>query len=105
MRVWPGVANQSQPKAWTWTPAACDVSDSMPRSPVPDPALAVALRKFREKRGLTQEALAFHAGITTGSLARIELAQSAPAWDTVRKIVSALDVTLVELGAAVERRA
>jgi transcriptional regulator with XRE-family HTH domain len=60
------------------------------------------IRRLREDRGLTREALAFHAGITTGSLARIELAQSVPGWDTVRAIAKALDVTLVELAAAVE---
>ena len=41
-------------------------------------------------------------GITTGSLARIELGQSVPGWDTVRLLVKALDITLAELGKAVE---
>jgi transcriptional regulator with XRE-family HTH domain len=72
------------------------------RSPVPDPALAAVLRRMREERKLTRETVAFHAGITTGSLAKIELAQSTPGWDTVRSLVRALDVTLAQLGAAVE---
>jgi transcriptional regulator with XRE-family HTH domain len=54
------------------------------------------------ERGTTQEALAHSCGLTTGSLARIELGQASPAWSTVRRIASALDVTLVELAAAVE---
>jgi transcriptional regulator with XRE-family HTH domain len=72
------------------------------RSPTPDPSLAAALRKLREDHGYTREALAFHAGLTTGSLARIELAQSSPGWDTVRRIIKALDVPLSGLAAAVE---
>jgi len=47
-------------------------------------------------------ALAAAAGITTNSYARIELGQSAPSWASVRAIAAALDVSLVELGAAVE---
>jgi transcriptional regulator with XRE-family HTH domain len=75
---------------------------AVPRAPKPDPALASALRGLREDRDLTREALAFHAGLTTGSLARIELGQSSPGWDTVRKVVEALGITLMELAAAVE---
>jgi transcriptional regulator with XRE-family HTH domain len=52
---------------------------------------------------LTQERLAAAAGITTGSVARIELGQSVPGWDTVRRLAQGLDVTLVELAAAVEQ--
>jgi len=74
----------------------------MPRPLAPDPALAAVLRRLRLERGSTQEALAYRSGITTGSLARIELGQASPAWVTVRSIASALDVTLVELAAAIE---
>jgi transcriptional regulator with XRE-family HTH domain len=77
---------------------------AVPRAPKPDPALASALRGLREARGLTREALAFHAGVTTGSLARIELGQSSPSWDTVRKVAMALEISLVELAKAVEAR-
>ena len=62
----------------------------------------IGIRKLREERGLTREVVAFHAGITTGSLARIELAQSAPAWSTVLQVAGALDVRLVELARRVE---
>jgi transcriptional regulator with XRE-family HTH domain len=74
----------------------------MPRQFAPDPALATVLRRLRVERGATQEALAFRSGITTGSLARIELGQASPAWTTVRQIATALDVSLVEIAAAVE---
>jgi transcriptional regulator with XRE-family HTH domain len=74
----------------------------VPRSPVPDPQLAAAIRRLREQRGLTQEALAFASGVTTGSVARIELGQSVPGWDTVRQLAGALGVSLAELASAVE---
>jgi transcriptional regulator with XRE-family HTH domain len=74
----------------------------MPRGTDPDPALAAALKRLRAGKGLTREALAYHAGITTGSLARIELAQSVPSWGTVMAIIAALDVSLAQLAAAVE---
>jgi transcriptional regulator with XRE-family HTH domain len=75
---------------------------AVPRAPKPDPALASALRRLREDRGLTREALAFHAGLTTGSLPRIELGQSSPGWDTIRKVAKALEISLVDLAKAVE---
>jgi transcriptional regulator with XRE-family HTH domain len=62
----------------------------------------VVLRRLRTDHGITQESLAFHAGITTGSLSRIELAQAAPAWATVRAIARALNVGMGELGSAVD---
>jgi transcriptional regulator with XRE-family HTH domain len=75
----------------------------MPRPPAPDPILAALLRRLREERGLSQEALAYKAGITAGSLGRIELGQSSPAWATVRQIAKALDVTLADLATEVEQ--
>ena len=74
----------------------------VPRSLPPDLALAAALRRLREDRGLAQEALAFRSGISTGAIARIELGQASPAWVTVCSIAAALDVSLVELAKAVE---
>ncbi|HLB22329.1 MAG TPA: helix-turn-helix transcriptional regulator [Solirubrobacteraceae bacterium] len=74
----------------------------MPHTATPDLALAAAIRRLREERGLTREAVAFHAGITNGSLARIELAQSAPKWYTVRLIARAMDVPLVALARVIE---
>ncbi len=75
---------------------------AMPRPPAADPALAKVLRRLREERGLSQEALAYHSGITSGSLGRIELGQASPAWSTIRQIANALGVTMVELSMAVE---
>lgn len=74
----------------------------MARALRPDPALATAVRQLREDRGLTREALAFRAGLTISSLARIELGQASPGWDTIRLIATALDVSLSSLAAAIE---
>jgi len=75
----------------------------VPRSPAPaDPALGAALRRAREDRGLSQEALAFKSGLTTGTVARLELGQSDPSWSTIRAVAKALAVSLAELAAAVE---
>jgi transcriptional regulator with XRE-family HTH domain len=62
----------------------------------------MVLRQLREERGLSQEALAFHAGVTTGTLARLELGQSDPSWSTIRSVTKALDITLIELATAIE---
>jgi transcriptional regulator with XRE-family HTH domain len=69
----------------------------------PDPALAAVLRRFRLRAGVTQENLAFEADVTISALARIERGASNPAWTSVRAIAGALDVSLDELGAAVEQ--
>ena len=73
----------------------------VPRSE-PDPALCAVIRELRERRGLAQEAVAQAAGMSLGAYARVELGQSTPSWPTVRAIVNALDVSLAELGRAVE---
>jgi transcriptional regulator with XRE-family HTH domain len=75
---------------------------AMPQGPAPDPALGPTLKALREARGLTQEQLAYEAKVTTGTLSKIETGQASPAWATVRQIIDALDVSLVELAKAVE---
>ncbi len=74
----------------------------MPRAPDPDPALATVLKRLREERKITQETLAYHAGLSVGTLGRIEVARTAPSWDSVRRIIDALGITLAELAAAIE---
>ena len=58
----------------------------VPRSPEPDRALAAALKRLRKERKMTQEAVAWHAGVavTATSAAKIENAQTAASWDSVR---------------------
>jgi transcriptional regulator with XRE-family HTH domain len=74
----------------------------VPRSAKPDPKLAAVLKRLREDRGLTQEHVAWHASISVSTLAKIENAQTAPHWDSVMRILTALDVPLAELAVALE---
>jgi len=80
-------------------------SIDMARPDEPQPALGKALRQLREKRGLTQEALAHEAGITTGSLSLIERGQRNPAWGTVSRIAGALDSSMGEIGRLTDKYA
>ncbi|HTA35630.1 MAG TPA: helix-turn-helix transcriptional regulator [Solirubrobacteraceae bacterium] len=68
----------------------------------PDAALAELLKQLREDREITQEQLAFEAGITASALSRIERGINNPGWLTVRRLAEALDVTLVELAEQIE---
>ena len=74
----------------------------MPRAPQPDPALASVLKRLRQQHEMTQESVAWHAGIAVATLAKIENGQTVPSWDSVCRIIAALDVSLVDLAAAVE---
>ena len=69
----------------------------------PDAALANALLSLRRERHQTQEGLAHAAGLTVTAYARIERGSVNPTWTTVRRIANALEVTIGELGHAVER--
>jgi transcriptional regulator with XRE-family HTH domain len=69
----------------------------------PDSALADALRQLRTERGDTQEDLAHKAGLTVAAFARIERGHANPTWTTVRRLASALDISLAALGETVER--
>jgi transcriptional regulator with XRE-family HTH domain len=74
----------------------------VPRSPAPDQALAAVLKRLREKQNVTQEALAASTLVSVSTLARIEGGKTAPSWDSVNRIIEALDVRLSELATAVE---
>jgi XRE family transcriptional regulator, regulator of sulfur utilization len=63
----------------------------------PQPALGKAIRQLREQRGVSQEALAYEAGVTSGTLSLIERGLSNPTWGTVKGIAAALDVSIAEL--------
>ncbi len=63
----------------------------------PQPALGKAIRQLRNERGLSQEALAYEAGVTSGTLSLIERGLSNPTWGTAKGIASALKVDIAEL--------
>jgi transcriptional regulator with XRE-family HTH domain len=69
----------------------------------PQPALGKAIRELREKRGMTQEAVAHDAGITTATLGVIERGLSNPTWATLKGIASALGESMVALARLAEK--
>jgi transcriptional regulator with XRE-family HTH domain len=69
----------------------------------PDTILAAHLKRLREDREITQEQLAFDAGMTASALSRIERGLNSPGWMTVKRLAQALDVSLVRLVDEVER--
>jgi transcriptional regulator with XRE-family HTH domain len=69
----------------------------MRRSSRPQPALGQAIRRVRDRKGETQEAIAQRAGIAIPTLSMIEGGNSNPTWATVRDIAAALGVTMGEL--------
>lgn len=70
----------------------------MAPSDQPQPALGKAIRQLREKQGLTQEAVAHDAGITTATLGVIERGHSNPTWATLKGIAAALGISMGDLG-------
>jgi transcriptional regulator with XRE-family HTH domain len=68
----------------------------------PDPVLAQVLKGLREDREVSQEQLAFEAGVTASALSRIERGLNSPGWTTVRRLAEALDVSLVQIAEDVE---
>jgi len=75
----------------------------MKRSARPQPAIGVAIRQLREKRGFTQEVLASKAGTTLSTLSAIERGLTNPTWATVGDIASALGVSIAELAKLSEK--
>jgi transcriptional regulator with XRE-family HTH domain len=69
----------------------------MAPSQQPQKALGMAIRQLREKRGLTQEAVAHEAGVTASTFGLIERGQTNPTWATVTKIAAAVDVSVIEV--------
>lgn len=56
------------------------------------------LKKYRTKRGLTQEQLGHEAGLTKDYISKIERGEVlSPSFDTVEKIVKALQIDLNDL--------
>lgn len=56
-----------------------------------------AMKRWRLKRGLTQEGLAHEAGITTSYASQVENGKKVPSLTVVLKLSIALDLTPAEL--------
>ncbi len=89
-------------KRSSWTLLYASARVATPVFP-PDPRLGSALKALREEIDLTQEDIAYEAGISTVALSRIENSLSNPLWATVISIAAALEISLTRLAEAVER--
>lgn len=58
---------------------------------------AVRLRRLREARGFTQEALAKKVGVSRAYLARLEMGRHDPPLSRLRKLAKALSVPVMRL--------
>ncbi len=67
-----------------------------------DPSLGLVLRRLRVRNRITQAALAARIGMGVPTLCAVERGLHDPGWTEVR--ARALDVSLDELGAAVEQQ-
>ena len=59
--------------------------------------LATRIKALRERRRLSQEALAAKAGVSRGYLARLEIGRHDPTVGTVEKLAKALRVKVADL--------
>lgn len=66
-------------------------------------ALSDELRRLRLKAGLSQEQLAYKAGVTVGVVTKLERGSvDDPQWSTIRKIARILGANLNELATATD---
>jgi transcriptional regulator with XRE-family HTH domain len=68
-----------------------------------DSPIGATAQRLRTVRGLTQEDLAYSAGITVSALSRIERGLSNPTWMKICGVAKALDTTMPELCTAIEQ--
>jgi transcriptional regulator with XRE-family HTH domain len=66
-------------------------------------ALAEQIRLFRSKRGLSQEELAFRAGLHRTYISLVERAKKSPTIDSLTRISAALNVRTSDLLAKAEK--
>ena len=57
-----------------------------------EPTFGQLLRGIREKKGLTQQALADASGLSRVEIARLETDVRSPSWETVKSLCRALGV-------------
>ena len=77
----------------------------MPRAE-PQPGLASAVRQMRTERGLSQEELAYRAGVHLTWIGRLESGTANPSWATTKRLAHGLGVShaaLASLGEAKDR--
>lgn len=67
-------------------------------------ALGAALRELRTRAGLTQKELGTRAGADDTYLSQVEGGHRDIRWSTVTRLLRALDATIADLAAEVERQ-
>jgi transcriptional regulator with XRE-family HTH domain len=75
----------------------------MGRRHEPQEALGRAIRQLRDERGLKQKDLARAADMDVTAISHIERGRSNPAWGTVKRIATALGVSVSEVAARAEQ--
>ena len=68
----------------------------------PQPALGLAIRQLRIKRGAKQKDIAVATGLTRRTLSHIEHGKANPTWATVRDIADALEISMSDLAKMAE---
>jgi transcriptional regulator with XRE-family HTH domain len=76
----------------------------MPPRSEPQVALGEAIRRLREKKGMTQEAVAHAAGVHPTWVSRLEGGTLNPSWGMVARVAGALDVDVSHLAKAAEQQ-
>jgi transcriptional regulator with XRE-family HTH domain len=66
--------------------------------------LGAVLRAVRDEQGQTRERVAVAAGLSVGTLARLELGLSDPTWSTIVAVADTLRLPLDELGVLLDAR-
>jgi transcriptional regulator with XRE-family HTH domain len=75
----------------------------MAREKDPQPELGQAIKQLREKRNWSQERLGHLAELHMSSISRLETGLLNPTWGNVKKLASALEISLAELSARCEK--
>lgn len=68
----------------------------------PQRGLGRAVGQLREEAGLTREALAERAGLSTSQLTRIEAGEDDPVWGDMRRVAAGLGVSMERLAEVAE---
>jgi transcriptional regulator with XRE-family HTH domain len=77
---------------------------TMPPRAEPQAALGEAVKRLREKRKLTQEAVAHAAGVHPTWVSRLEGGTLNPSWGMISRVADALGVEVSDLAKAAEGR-
>lgn len=75
----------------------------MPPRAEPQAVLGEVVKQLREERRLTQEAVAYAAGVHPTWVSRLEGGKLNPSWGMVARVADALGVEVSDLAKAAER--